>query len=84
MGCLFYFTKAIWLEIGILCLIKNNFEHDDFIKEISSIPFYYMNDQDIYNKIYNKYKEYYKKENLVFNKINKFNIYFNKTWKKYY
>ena len=43
-----------------------------------------MNDQDIYNKIYNKYKEYYKKENLVFNKINKFNIYFNKTWKKYY
>ena len=42
-----------------------------------------MNDQDINNKIYNKFKEYYKKDNLVFNAINKFNIYFNKTWKKY-
>ena len=83
IGCLFHFTKAIRFEIGKLGLINNNFEHDDFIKEISSIPFYYMNDQDINNKIYNKFKEYYKKDNLVFNAINKFNIYFNKTWKKY-
>ena len=53
------------------------------LKDLSIIPFEFYNNKNIIEETFNKYKDIFKNNVFILNKIEILNNYYDKTWKKY-
>lgn len=84
IGCLFHFVQALRRKIGNLGLLKKEFDHKEFLKDLSSIPFLYNKNKNIINNIFEIYEKKYNKKNDILQIIKSYKAYFINQWNSFF
>lgn len=83
VGCLFHYIKQLRLNMNKKGLINENFNHKEFLTDLSSIPFKINNDKYLLSNIFSVYINRYKKDKHISDLLESFKTYYNNTWKKF-
>lgn len=71
------------LNLGKKGLINYEFDHSEFLKNLSAIPFT-INNNNIIDNIFTKSKKSYSNNNNILNLLENFITYFNSTWTRFF
>ena len=85
VDCYFHYMQALRRKFGKESLFQEEFRENSklILKDLSIIPFEFYNNKNIIEDTFNKYKDIFKNNVFILNKLEILKIYYDENWKKY-